>query len=139
MHSDDVTELRFHPSEGPNILLSGSTDGLVNIYDTRIVDEDDVIIQTLNHGSVHHAGFLSATEVYALSHDEKFAVFNLEETYEKGTPVADFGDVRSELECQYVSNVTTKMDGSGAVVGVGSQEYVRPFLFRFLFPHVSGP
>ncbi|ROT42326.1 WD domain-containing protein [Sodiomyces alkalinus F11] len=121
VHSDDVTELRFHPTEAPNILLSGSTDGLVNIYDTRIVDEDDVIIQTLNHGSVHHAGFLSATEVYALSHDEKFAVFNLEETYEKGTPVADFGDVRRELECQYASNVTSKVDGSGAIIGVGSQ------------------
>lgn len=122
VHSDDITELRFHPSQAPNILLSGSTDGLVNVYDTRIADEDDVIVQTLNHGSVHHTAFLSASEVYALSHDEKFAVFNLDEEHEKGTPVADFGDVRSELNCQYVANVTTKLDGSGAIVGVGSQE-----------------
>lgn len=124
MHSDDITELRFHPSQAPNILLSGSTDGLVNVYDTRIAEEDDVVVQTLNCGSVHQAAFLSASEVFTLSHDEKFAVFNLDEEYEKGSPVADFGDVRNELECQYVANVTTKTDGSGAIVGVGSQRYV---------------
>ncbi|KAH6692331.1 WD domain-containing protein [Plectosphaerella plurivora] len=122
VHSDDITELRFHPTQAPNILLSGSTDGLVNVYDTRITDEDEVVVQTLNCGSVHHAAFLGASEVYTLSHDEKFAVFNLDEGYEKGTPVADFGDVREELRCQYVANVTTKTDGSGAIVGVGSQD-----------------
>ena len=32
-HSDDVTKLVFHPSF-PSQLVSGSTDGLINIYDT---------------------------------------------------------------------------------------------------------
>ncbi|KAM0335309.1 hypothetical protein ACHAQA_000354 [Verticillium albo-atrum] len=122
VHSDDVTELCFHPSSAPAILLSGSTDGIVNVYDTRVADEDDVVVQTLNTGSVHHAAFMSDSEVYTLTHDEKFAVFNLDEGYEKGTPVADFGDVRAELECQYVANVTAKVDGSGAIIGVGSQD-----------------
>ncbi|PNH41118.1 hypothetical protein VD0004_g5960 [Verticillium dahliae] len=122
VHSDDVTELCFHPAEAPGILLSGSTDGVVNVYDTRAADEDDVVVQTLNTGSVHRAAFMSASEVYTLTHDEKLAVFNLDAGYEKGTPVADFGDVRAELACQYVANVTAKVDGSGAIIGVGSQD-----------------
>ncbi|KAK1970631.1 WD repeat domain-containing protein [Colletotrichum sublineola] len=121
VHSDDVTELRFHPSE-PHILLSGSTDGLVNVYDTRISDEDEVVIQTLNQGSVHHASFLGNTEVYVLTHDEKLAVYSVAEDHSSGAAVVDFGDARETLGCQYIANVTTKVDGSGAIVGAGSQE-----------------
>ncbi|GKT91682.1 WD repeat-containing protein [Colletotrichum tofieldiae] len=121
VHSDDVTELRFHPSE-PHILLSGSTDGLVNIYDTRISDEDEVVIQTLNQGSVHHASFLGNTEVYVLTHDEKLAVYSVAEDHGSGAALVDFGDARESLGCQYIANVTTKIDGSGAIVGAGSQD-----------------
>ncbi|GJC85022.1 putative WD repeat-containing protein C63.06 [Colletotrichum liriopes] len=121
VHSDDVTELRFHPSE-PHILLSGSTDGLVNIYDTRISDEDEVVIQTLNQGSVHHASFLGNTEVYVLTHDEKLAVYSVAEDHGSGAALVDFGDARETLGCQYIANVTTKIDGSGAIVGAGSQD-----------------
>ena len=71
--------MKFHP-ENPDILLSGSTDGLVNICDTRISDEDEVVIQAFNHGaSIHHAGFLTRTEAYALSHDEKLALYDMAE------------------------------------------------------------
>ncbi|GJD02919.1 WD domain-containing protein [Colletotrichum higginsianum] len=121
VHSDDVTELRFHPSE-PHVLLSGSTDGLVNIYDTRISDEDEVVIQTLNQGSVHHASFLGNTEVYVLTHDEKLAVYSVAEDHGSGAALVDFGDARESLGCQYIANVTTKVDGSGAIVGAGSQD-----------------
>ncbi|OLN84366.1 putative WD repeat-containing protein C63.06 [Colletotrichum chlorophyti] len=121
VHSDDVTELRFHPAE-QHILLSGSTDGLVNIYDTRISDEDDVVVQTLNQGSVHHASFLGNTEVYVLTHDEKLAVYSVAEDCGTGAALVDFGDARETLGCQYIANVTTKIDGSGAIVGAGSQD-----------------
>ncbi|KAJ0321232.1 hypothetical protein COL5a_009287 [Colletotrichum fioriniae] len=121
VHSDDVTELRFHPSES-HILLSGSTDGLVNVYDTRISDEDEVVVQTLNQGSVHHASFLSNTEVYVLTHDEKLAVYSVAEDCGSGAALVDFGDARETLGCQYIANMTTKVDGSGAIVGAGSQE-----------------
>lgn len=94
----------------------------MNLCDTSIADEDEVIIQTFNHGaSIHHAGFLSDTEVFALSHDERFAVYSGAEEKE-GVAIRDFGDVRKVLECQYVSNVSTKVDGSGAILGVGAQE-----------------
>ncbi|KAH8899227.1 WD40 repeat-like protein [Thozetella sp. PMI_491] len=121
VHSDDVTELRFHPTD-PNILLTGSTDGLVNVCDIRIVDEDEVVIQAFNHGSVHHAGFLTSTEVFAVSHDEKFAIYDMAENVEKGSAILDLGDVRQTLGCQYVANVFPKLNSAGAVIGVGSQD-----------------
>lgn len=117
----EILKLNFHPTS-PNILLSGSTDGLVNVCDTIITDEDEVVIQTFNHGSVHHAGFLNDTEVYATSHDEKFALYDMAETQEKGSATVDFGDIRDVLKCQYVANVTPKLGDNGAVIGAGSQE-----------------
>ncbi|KAJ8124972.1 hypothetical protein O1611_g8669 [Lasiodiplodia mahajangana] len=121
VHSDDVTELNFHPTDH-NILLSGSTDGLVNVCDTRITDEDEVIIQTFNHGSsIHHAAFVNDTEVYAISNDERFAFYNIAEGYEKGVATADFGDMRDVLGCQYISNIV-KANGLGVILGAGSHE-----------------
>ena len=116
-----MTELSFHPAD-PNLLLSGSTDGLVNVCDTRIADEDEVVIQAFNHGSVHRAGFLNNTEVYALSHDENFALYDMAETTEKGSATLDLGDIRKVIDCQYVANVVPKLNGSGAVIGAGAQE-----------------
>lgn len=81
-----------------------------------------MVIQAFNHGSVHHAGFLNDTEIYATSHDEKFALYDIGESTEGGSAIVDFGDIREVLKCQYVANVTTKVGDAGAVVGAGSQE-----------------
>ncbi|KAL2211206.1 WD40 repeat-like protein [Sarocladium strictum] len=122
VHSDDVTTLAFHPTT-PELLLSGSTDGLVSVHDTRISDEDDLTIQTFNHNaSIHHAGFLTGTEVVALSHDERFALYDMAEERPSGDATQDFGDMRTVLDCQYVADITPKLDGSGAVIGAGAQE-----------------
>ena len=123
VHSDDVTELAFHSTQ-PALLLSGSTDGLVNVYDTRIADEDEVTLQTFNHGaSIHHASFLApGSEVLALSHDERFALYDVAEERTDGSATQDFGDLRKVMGCQYVANVVPKMDGVGAVIGAGAQE-----------------
>ncbi|KAG5970618.1 hypothetical protein E4U55_001541 [Claviceps digitariae] len=130
LHSDDITELAFHPSD-PAVLLSGSTDGLVNIYDTRVPDEDELTVQTFNHNaSIHHAAFLNSTEVLALSHDEQFALYDVAEERQNGDAVQSFGDLRSVLGCQYVAGVTVKADGSGAVVGCGAQDQQ---LFELIF------
>ena len=42
----------FHPSR-PGLLLSGATDGLVNVYDTLLAcdDVDDLVLQTCNSES----------------------------------------------------------------------------------------
>ncbi|KAK7716909.1 hypothetical protein SLS64_002481 [Diaporthe eres] len=121
VHSDDVTELNFHPTT-PQVLLSGSTDGLVNVCDTSIADEDEVVVQAFNHGSVHHAGFLNATEVYAVSHDERFALYDVAEAREGGDATWAVGDIRAALGCQYVANVAPKLGDMGAVIGAGTQD-----------------
>ncbi|OJJ45622.1 hypothetical protein ASPZODRAFT_133478 [Penicilliopsis zonata CBS 506.65] len=120
-HNDDVTELEYHPTQN-HILLSGSTDGLVNIYDTTIQDEDDALVQVINHGSVHHAGFLSPDTVYALSHDEVFSIHpmtNPDDPQKEPEPVL-FGDLREPLACEYVVQLCP---GGAGYLAVGNKMY----------------
>ncbi|CAG9988370.1 unnamed protein product [Clonostachys byssicola] len=122
LHSDDITTLTYHPSN-PNVLLSGSTDGLVSVHDTSIADEDELTVQTLNlNASIHRAGFLGPSLVYALSHDERFAIYDVSEAQGSGDAIKDFGDLRESTECQYVADIVPKNDGSGAIVGAGAQD-----------------
>ncbi|KAL8722688.1 MAG: hypothetical protein Q9225_000855 [Loekoesia sp. 1 TL-2023] len=120
-HNDDVTDLSFHPSN-PSVLLSGSTDGLVNLYDTSISDEDDALIQVFNHGSsIAHADFLSNHEVSALSHDEILSIYDTGELHQDEAPqsVQAFGDLRPQLECEYIVDLVSS-EASGPVLGAGS-------------------
>jgi WD repeat-containing protein 89 len=71
---------------------------------------------------VHRAGFLNTTEVFAVSHDEKLALYDMAENVEKGTATLDFGDMREVLGCQYIANLVPKLGGAGAIIGAGSQE-----------------
>ncbi|KAK7218024.1 hypothetical protein V2G26_006027 [Clonostachys chloroleuca] len=122
LHSDDITTLTYHPSN-PNVLLSGSTDGLVSVHDTSIADEDELTVQTLNlNASIHRAGFLGPSLVYALSHDERFAIYDISEAQGSGDAIRDFGDLRRDTESQYVADIVPKNDGSGAIVGAGAQD-----------------
>jgi WD40 repeat protein len=43
LHSDEVTSLAFHRSS-PNLLLSGSTDGLFSIVDCSQSDEEEAVL-----------------------------------------------------------------------------------------------
>lgn len=122
---DGGTQLQYHPTRS-NILLSGSTDGLVNIYDTTVTDEDEALVQVINHGSVHHAGFLSERTIYALSHDEHFSVHpatDPDETTPEPEPV-HFDDVREPLGCEYV--VQLCIGSQGPYMAVGNKMYVSP-------------
>lgn len=49
-HQDDVTSLRFHPKSS-DILCSGSTDGLINVFNVSENDEDDALLTTINSES----------------------------------------------------------------------------------------
>lgn len=92
-HTDTITQLAFHPTQ-PNILLSGSTDGLVSLFDANVEEEEDALQQVLNpRSAVHCAGFLSQEEVYVLTTDEQFWIYPLQEATETPPPV-DCGDVR---------------------------------------------
>ena len=49
-HEDDVTAVRFHP-EKVNVLASGGTDGIVNVFDISRESEDDALETCLNSES----------------------------------------------------------------------------------------
>ena len=127
-HNDDITDLSFHPSN-PSILLSGSTDGLVNLYDTTITDEDDALTQVFNHGSsIAHTGFLSDHDVFALSHDEKFSIYDTRDVdQDEDAPKSThaFGDLRPQLQCEYVVDVVTS-NSTEPILGAGSHRSAMP-------------
>ena len=78
----------------------------------------------INHGSVHHAGFLGEAAIYALSHDEVFSIHPVNSPDQNAVePVAvQFGDLRTMLRCDYVIQL----------IGVGGETYVAAGSTRFL-------
>ena len=107
-HTDTVTNLELHP-DLPTLLLSASTDGLINIFDTSKPDEEDALYQVINHRSaVAHAGFMFPnTDIYALGTDETMSFYALQsqkEEEEEPTPKA-YGDVREQLGCEYLAKM----------------------------------
>lgn len=85
-----------------------------------VTDEDEALLQVINHGSVHHAGFIGEKAVYALSHDEVFSIHplnDLDENILEPAPIL-FGDLRTVLQCDYVVNVL--VDAESAYTAIGS-------------------
>ncbi|KAI9853096.1 MAG: hypothetical protein M1838_001597 [Thelocarpon superellum] len=116
-HNDDVTEVGLAKSLSGLALLTGMS---VNIFDMNLSEEDDALQQVLNHGSsIHQAGFLNDTDVFALSHDEVFSLYTLggeDEAANDATP-KQFGDLRERLNCEYVVEVIPAGAGEAMVVG----------------------
>lgn len=113
----------MHPTS-PQTILTGGTDGLVNIFNTTHPAEEDALVQVSNHGSsIAHAAFLSTTQFYALSHDENFSIYQLNKS--DGSPVEDLsenalGDLRGPLECEYVVDCIPSFGNGQAVLAAGT-------------------
>ncbi|XP_069712948.1 WD repeat-containing protein 89 isoform X2 [Phaenicophaeus curvirostris] len=78
-HNDDVTKISFHPVK-PNLVVSGSTDGLVNVFDINKDNEDDALISTCNSdSSVSFIGWSGKDyrQVYCTTHDESFCWWDI--------------------------------------------------------------
>ncbi|XP_035263968.1 WD repeat-containing protein 89 [Anguilla anguilla] len=78
-HSDDITQVRFHPRD-PDRLASGSTDGLVNVFDLGHGSEEDALLATCNSGSSVSAVCWAGKEygrLLCLSHDEGLHLWDL--------------------------------------------------------------
>ncbi|XP_072348253.1 WD repeat-containing protein 89 [Scyliorhinus torazame] len=78
-HNDDITQVRFHPSN-PNKVASGSTDGLVNIFDISQETEDDALLATCNSdSSVSFVGWSGKEleQIFCMTHDEGFYLWDL--------------------------------------------------------------
>jgi len=84
-----------------------------------ITEEEDALYQVINHGSVHHAGFITANSIYALSHDEMFAIHPLNSPGDDivETPPTLFGDLRPLLECEYVVQAVEGAQGPALAAG----------------------
>ena len=106
----------------------------MNIYDTRIPDEDDALTQVMNHGaSIAHAGFLSDSDMYALSHDETFSIYHLNELDDNKdvTPVV-FGDIRPIAKCEYVVGVLSGNEGAILAAGTHTCGDRTPGIFEMI-------
>lgn len=63
-HQEEITDVKFHPTD-PDCVASGSTDGLINVFDCKKESEDDALKYCLNtEGTVaklkwHHQDKLS--------------------------------------------------------------------------------
>ncbi|EPQ12563.1 WD repeat-containing protein 89 [Myotis brandtii] len=78
-HSDDITQVCFHPSN-PNMVVSGSTDGLVNVFDISADNEEDALVTTCNSvSSVSYIGWSGKDykQIYCMTHDEGFCWWDL--------------------------------------------------------------
>lgn len=84
-HKDDVTQVKFHPTKN-NILASGSTDGLINVFNIVESSEDDAIehclntessVQTINwHPTQEH----DVNRLSCITHTNDFQLYNVEES-----------------------------------------------------------
>lgn len=78
-HSDDITQVRFHPRDKDR-LASGSTDGLVNVFDLSRGTEDEALLSTWNSNSSASAVCwcgVDYTRLLCLSHDEGLHLWDL--------------------------------------------------------------
>ncbi|KAI8612480.1 WD40-repeat-containing domain protein [Chytriomyces sp. MP71] len=91
-HSDDITQVRFHPTKD-NIMMSGSTDTLINLFNiTPDLNEEDSLYQVIKFNSINRLGFFGPSYEYlfAQTHVETYALY----TFEEANIVKEFGDVR---------------------------------------------
>lgn len=114
-HSDDITQVRFHPQDKDR-LASGSTDGLVNVFDLSRGAEEEALLITCNSdssaGSVCWSG-ADCTQLLCLSHDEGLHLWDLGQVdTEEPLTIFSTSDARS---------LTPLPDGGGVDYLVGGR------------------
>jgi WD40 repeat protein len=108
-HTDTITELRFlpYPSSSSTVLMSGSTDGLVNVFDTTVAEEEDAVLQVINNTSAIHRTGLIGDDIYALGTGETLSFYaqqnpNLDQ---KDPDPFLLGDIREQESCEYAIRI----------------------------------
>ncbi|XP_018401544.1 PREDICTED: WD repeat-containing protein 89 [Cyphomyrmex costatus] len=77
-HMDDITCLTFHPVK-QNVLASGSTDGLMNIFDLTQSSEDLALTYSLNtESSVDRLGWLTDDSLWCTTHTQILQLWECE-------------------------------------------------------------
>lgn len=104
-HSDDITQVRFHPRDKDR-LASGSTDGLVNVFDLSRGTEDEALLSTCNSNSSASAICWCGADyarLLCLSHDEGLHLWDLRQL-DTDEPLTVYSTVDAR-----------SLDGGGAV------------------------
>jgi WD40 repeat protein len=103
-HSDDITQVRFQPNTDCK-MVTGSTDGLISLFDITSLNEDDSLQFVITADSINTLGYFGPEYeyLYSLTHVETFSMY----TSDEGDVVNEFGDIRQllahpELPIQYI-------------------------------------
>lgn len=84
-HKNDVTQVKFHPNKH-NLIASGSTDGLINVFDIVQTSEDDALEYCLNTESSvqtinwHTTGTDTENRLTCITDTNDFQLFNVEDS-----------------------------------------------------------
>jgi len=106
------------------LLLCSSTDGLVNVFDLAIADEDDAVISVVNNKSaVQHfcpmPDSLALNSVCVVSADEQLAVYSLADESISDADVKPW-DLREKLKCDYA--ISLSLRDAGVIIAVGANK-----------------
>lgn len=97
-HQDDITQVNFHPTES-DTLSTGSTDGLVCLFDISQPTEDDAILLTLNsESSVSKIGW-HGDRLYCVTHVDTFHLW----------------DTKTEEDVQTLTDIKEKLTGKDSI------------------------
>lgn len=115
-HKDDVTQLKFHPTKH-NVLASGSTDGLINVFNINEPSEDDALEYCLNTESSvqtinwHPTAKPDENRLVCITHTNDFHLYNVEESeliYQcTRDDITAFIKRKSPSDCYLVNSHTT--------------------------------
>ncbi|KAI8811895.1 hypothetical protein BJ742DRAFT_866889 [Cladochytrium replicatum] len=115
-HSDDITQVRFHPTN-PKRMISGGTDGLLCLFDMSTFDEDEALDKVIKDSSVNRCGFFGpSNEFVYLPDDENPVPREYEITYMVDCKYSD------ELQRLFVFCGSSTTDNL-SVMNVGLEEF----------------
>lgn len=140
-HRDDLTQIKFHTT-AQNLLASGSTDGLINVFNISETTEDDALqyclntensVQTLNW---HPTSDPNKNRISCITHTNDFHLYDVEESEEivkfKRDDITNLIKRKSSNECYLVNCHTT---GNSDVLLVAGSNYKKGECLRTLTLH----
>lgn len=133
VHSDEITQLLFHPSH-PNILASSGEDGLICLYDVSASEASEAAICIMNTDcTVNKFGFFgpNGEGMYSISSVETLSIWH----HPSAQRLAFFTDIREQTGMDYLVDcietspeeelilLTGSHDGNMSVVAVNPSSY----------------
>lgn len=117
----------FHSDGAWPPLISSSTDGLVNLFNTDAEDEDDALVSVANNKSaVQHFGLRTtyrngahSRTVCVISGDEQVALYSLDEE-STNDPEEKPWDLRQRFSCDYA--ISLRKAETGFMLAVGTNK-----------------